>query len=836
MSFLAVGNIRGDFVPEAASHSDSHTVVSQQTGEVQLKKSVDRALDLEDGRQIFTLQVQNFSESLAIQPFTVIDVLSYNGDQTDESGINRTPGSEYSGANTLSGAPTAFELDGETTAPGTFFYTTVEAANVPQHASDDTDPSIWSTTFTAQATAFKFVADNPLATVGSGSAAALKIIVETEQVGNVAGDLYANRFSAFSESLINAGRLQLLASNQVSVRVLGFSVGDLIWFDADRDGTFTQDVDTPVPEGVHVEVYDEDDVKMGEVETDANGRWVLNDIPRGRYYAVIPASEFETGGLLEGAFAAPGAETDPNTDLNEDVDHHTVATADGGVRTSNLLSLDAEVDAEPISGLEPVGENVGGVRVAPLTGDDFTNLTLDMALVGPAEFTLAKVIDGDGSDFATGPFIVEVTCLIGGEAVPGYPQEVSFAAAGDRILTAPDGASCSASETQTGSATSVAVNPASAVTVSSDPDIDDSITVTNTFDLGALSIRKEVAGAGAEFSGSTFEFSVTCSFSGVEAAFVDQVRLEVDGAGSYTSDAVEGIPVGAICVIVETENGGADATPAAVNLVIDGDDTTTQTAGFLNEFSAANVWLSKALDGAAANDSFVEAMSFRTQLTCQIDREGTRVELYSGLIDLQPNTPVVASVVAAGEDGVKEALLLPLGARCFAEELVMQGAAASAVDAATFESGAAVTASAGGMTGQLSITVTNTFETEQVVVSTTGSGSSSFETVCTYPLENDEGTSAVDYPLAPEDATFVLREGETKRITVLAGVTCRTSQTGSFNDGSFLGITGGTSSAWLVAGGISLLGAGAVLWLVTRRRILSGWMGVRTRTKGLNKT
>jgi len=73
------------------AHKDDHTIRIEQSGQVQLKKSVDRTLDLQDDNQQYTLQLKNFSETLSIQAPTIYDVLPYNGDATNAANVITSP-------------------------------------------------------------------------------------------------------------------------------------------------------------------------------------------------------------------------------------------------------------------------------------------------------------------------------------------------------------------------------------------------------------------------------------------------------------------------------------------------------------------------------------------------------------------------------------------------------------------------------------------------------------------------------------------------------------------------------------------------------------------------
>ncbi|MFT4028324.1 MAG: DUF5979 domain-containing protein [Protaetiibacter sp.] len=784
--------VTADGIPPISAHTDTHAIRLEQTGELQLKKSVDRSLDLQDDTQQYTLQVKNFSANLAIQNPTVIEVLPYNGDSTSTAGVNRSPASDYSGTNTLSAAPQAFDFDGTTARDGTFYYTTVDPASVPQHLSDDTDASIWTTTFTADATAIKFVASSALtSTTTSTTKSGMVITFTTAQEGNEPGDLYADRFTAFSSTFTSGTRYQLLTSNQTTVRVLGFSLGDLVWYDVDGDGVYTAGTDRAVPEGVTVQVRDSAGSIVDTATTDADGRWIVNDLAAGQYYVTIPASEFASGGLLAGAVPGLNPVADPDTDLNEDIDHHAIADGDG-VRSSGLITLSADTTADPIEGLEPLSDNVGSLTPSFGTTDAFTNLTLDLALVPAVELTVAKVVDGDGAEYGTGPFTVEVSCTFDGSAVAGFPQTLTFDGAGEQTLLVPLGSECSASETGDGGATEVAIDPEDGITID-DEESDWALTVTNTFDVGSFEILKETAGAGVdlESDGREFVFQVACTFNGT-ALDVRTVTVADDGSGSITSEEITGIPVGASCVITETDTGYADETPDAVQIVIDDDQETVQIAGLLNEFSAGEASVVKILDGDAAEDEFLAGLQFEAQARCQVDRDGELVDVYGGTLVLTPGEPLVLSI-----DG--ESVLLPVGTRCWiVEESVDQGATEVELSADSYENGVEVLAQDDpDVVQELSLTVTNTFDQAEFTVSKTvdgpGSGSFTFVVSCEYeaqvwqdaqePTEEEpDGVAAgwstvlVEYPLAESDATFQLSDGESRTIAVLAGVDCAVTE------------------------------------------------------------
>ena len=776
------------------THRDDHTVVLEQTGEVQMKKSVDRTLDLQNDTQAYTLQMKNFSTSSGITTPTIIEVLPYNNDGSNAANVNRSPQSDYAGTSQLTAAPTVTDFAGGGGITGTFYYTTVPSANVPQHLSDDTNPAIWSTTFTPTATAFKFVANvNLTSTVASQANSGLEIKFTTQQTGNDPGDLYANRFTAFTpDAMISVpgspDRYQMLTSNQVTVRVIGFSLGDFVFFDVDNDGKYTVGTDRPAPEGVVVQVRDEAGAIVKSTTTNDEGRWIVNDLARGKYYVTIPASEFGTGGRLAGTLPAKSA-TDAGTASagdNETADHHAIAGPGGvlaaGVRSSGLIELDADTTADPLRGLGPLGDNVAGLVPSPMTTDDFTYLTLDLGLVPPAKFNVTKKLDTTAvTTIGTTPtFTINVACTLEGQAVPGYPKDLTFAGAGTQDIVAPLGSTCTATETAQGGATTVTITPTLGITLTSETaDENAELEVTNTYLAGSLKITKETAGPGAGLAERDFVFTIVCTFNGLDNEVLNTTRtVTIDGEGSGTSTDVTGIPVGSACSITETGNGGADKSPAAVELVIDNDPQTVQNAGFTNRFSAGTVSVTKELDGPLKDTPFLQSLRFEVLLTCAvaaIDPEDDPLELYSGIEWIKAGE----SFSPTGLDD--EPILFPLGTRCWAEELSNQGASETLIVNQDFESGVVVTRGETDLPQELSISIVNTFEQAKLTVSKKVVGPDpgtafEFELQCFYPIDTEDGIEDAEVLLVDADAKFSLKGGESREIFVPVGASCKVTE------------------------------------------------------------
>lgn len=391
-----VVNVKGDGIVPLKRHTTNHTVTVQQAAALALKKTVDHEVDLQDDNQAYTLTVRNFSPTRTFAEPTVIETLPFNGDATGSAGIKRNPASDFAGSSGLNGPVQAYDASGTRPVQGAVHYTTINPADIPQDLNDDTDASIWSTSVSdySKVTGFKFVGGTALGTSGSGDAASVLLKFTTKQSGNAPGDWYANRFTAFSKSLTNDdGTFMRLTSNQTNVRVVGFSLGDLIWTDTNNNGVFDEGTDGTAPEGVEVQVYrDGASDPVATVKTDAKGRWHADNLRQGDYYVLIPSSQFAKGAPLEGLAPQGVNVQDASTGANENADHSAIQDA-AGVRSQGLVTLAAAEKNGTLTGNGPLGDNVAGLRLPAGTTDDFTNLTVDLALKPVPGYEFTKTAD-----------------------------------------------------------------------------------------------------------------------------------------------------------------------------------------------------------------------------------------------------------------------------------------------------------------------------------------------------------------------------------------------------------------------------------------------------------
>ncbi len=386
--------------------SDDHTIQLTQVGSIQIAKSVDRSQDPINDTQVYTVEYANFASAFTISPPTIIDVFPWNGDGAG-SPSERDPASGFHGTLTLTAAPAATFRNGSmpgvadpTPTVGTFAYTKDAASTIDYNPDANTskwcttpDGAAWTPTGTAtaadcptsfaQVTAFQFVSAYRLAVDGNPRQGQ-KLVFTLQANGNHGDDHYTNRVTFDSASLPAA---QYLRSNNVTVTIPSFNLGDLVFGDVNRNGRYDAGDIVP-PAGVPVQLFRAGDtVPYRTTATNAAGRYQFTGLDNGDYFVQIPATEFAPGGrLAPWALLTAGLAADPNNDINDTADHNAVGVTAGstsnGVRSAGLVHLSMTVPANPatpVTGDEPLGDNTGLLPAA--VGDDFTNYTLDLGLM-----------------------------------------------------------------------------------------------------------------------------------------------------------------------------------------------------------------------------------------------------------------------------------------------------------------------------------------------------------------------------------------------------------------------------------------------------------------------
>ncbi|MEL7978096.1 DUF5979 domain-containing protein [Isoptericola sp. F-RaC21] len=321
-----------------------------------------------------------------------------------------------------------------------------------------------------------------------------------------------------------------------------------------------------------------------------------------------------------------------------------------------------------------------------------------------------KVLDGPAAEFVTAPFEVSLACTFEGQEIE-VPGGATRTVTPDEPATydgLPVGAECVVTETDAAGAASTTVSttvdggdPGQVVVPGADDD-PATITVTNTFDVGEVSVYKAVDGDGAAFGTGPFEVSLECTFQGEPIDVPGGATRELSPDGMVVYD---GLPVGADCVVTETDAGGATSSTVST-AVEDGDpgqvvvpaaDADPATITVTNTFDVGSVAVTKKVD--FEGDSY-DVGPFEVTLACTF--QGEDITVPGG----------AAREIAAGDTVTYAGL--PIGAECVVTETDDGGAASSTVSTVGDPStGSGESGDPGAVTiaaDAASVTVTNTFD------------------------------------------------------------------------------------------------------------------------------
>jgi hypothetical protein len=299
---------------------------------------------------------------------------------------------------------------------------------------------------------------------------------------------------------------------------------------------------------------------------------------------------------------------------------------------------------------------------------------------GIGDVSFVKELAGPAADFVPDgtSFTLQVQCEFLGQPLP--PATITLTTPDDlsgSVTGLPTGAECSAEETEAAGATSVEFLPQAFVVGASDVEV--SVEVTNTYEVGTVRISKEITGLLSDAAPPSYTAQVACTFLG------EPIDPPFDVTFGPDDPAQLDVPVGAQCQVTETDDGGATTT------TIDPESFTVESADSVvevtitNDFPPAGLQIVKEVTGPGA--AWVpEGTIFTAAVTCTADGQLVLDEE----IALTTDAPVLFSG-------------LPPGALCTVEEQQTNGAASVEVSPSPIPP---LTDSADPLT----VTLTNTFE------------------------------------------------------------------------------------------------------------------------------
>ncbi|WP_300675977.1 DUF5979 domain-containing protein [Nocardioides sp.] len=319
---------------------------------------------------------------------------------------------------------------------------------------------------------------------------------------------------------------------------------------------------------------------------------------------------------------------------------------------------------------------------------------------------LHKVVTGASAAYAPSTFDVTVECdfPVGTKVVLPNGGLVTLNGDGTPVTLSaiPTGSVCTSSEADAGQ-TSVDFSPSSA-TIGDGTTT--AVTVTNTYDSGAIQIVKSLAGVGSSVARGPFEFSVDCAFNGTPIAVAPVTLTTKAGATELTSAVIGDLPVRTECTVTETAAGNAvtAAKPVTVS-VTSGSDVTPVPVTFVNRFGAGIVKVHKIAKGAYAHDPVFKKRPVKVNVTCEYT-SGTQTATV-----VNRNVKVLVGRTETLLDATGAAQLVPVGSICWVTELQTLGATKVEIAHGTRDTGLTVAPVSDSATSTLTFRVVNTYRT-----------------------------------------------------------------------------------------------------------------------------
>jgi len=247
----------------------------------------------------------------------------------------------------------------------------------------------------------------------------------------------------------------------------------------------------------------------------------------------------------------------------------------------------------------------GGATSTSITPEQPMTIDGDATIQEPNEATVTntydtgsievdKVVDGEAAEFVTAPFEVSLACTFEGQDIE-IPDGATRTVTPDEPATydgLPIGAECVVTETDAAGAASSTISttvedgdPGQVVVPGADAD-PAVVTVTNTFDVGSVAVDKVVDFEGDSYDVGPFEVTLACTFQGQDIEVPGGAAREIAAGDTVT---YEGLPIGAECVVTETDDGGAASSTVSV---VDGGDpgAVTVAAGDPAQVTVTNTF------------------------------------------------------------------------------------------------------------------------------------------------------------------------------------------------------------------------------------------------------
>ncbi|WP_194421990.1 DUF5979 domain-containing protein [Microbacterium abyssi] len=302
---------------------------------------------------------------------------------------------------------------------------------------------------------------------------------------------------------------------------------------------------------------------------------------------------------------------------------------------SGALCAIEETDAGNAASSQILDENGDPVGIWQVGTDDARAFTVVNSFeVGSIEVT--KATSGAGADlWGTSPFSVHLECTA---AIDGVATVIDIPGGADRVLQVttdpatatttyealPPGAECVVTETDSGGASDVVMDPADGAVTVGDATEPVTVAIDNVFDVGEIVVEKTITGDGEQWATGDFQVSLVCTWNGA--------AIDIPGGETRTlsrtaglSTTYEDLPDGALCQVSETDAANASETTLSPDDgVVTVEPGAAVTVDVENRFDTGAIVVDKQVAGPGAD---LGSTTFLVQLTCDWTLQGETIQL-----------------------------------------------------------------------------------------------------------------------------------------------------------------------------------------------------------------
>ncbi len=186
------------------------------------------------------------------------------------------------------------------------------------------------------------------------------------------------------------------AGGLINVQEVIISLGNYVWIDANNNGRVDEG-ETPVPDGVLLELLDGAGAELGRTTTTTNGFYLFAGLASGEYRVRLAASNFGPEGLLKNYSHSSGLQQEADPDSDGDQNDNGIDSSDpvvDGITSAKIALVEEE---EPVNETPTLAGNAGDDGNG--TKDNHSNLTLDFGVVSPANtYSIGNFIGFDANN------------------------------------------------------------------------------------------------------------------------------------------------------------------------------------------------------------------------------------------------------------------------------------------------------------------------------------------------------------------------------------------------------------------------------------------------------